>query len=446
MKYLPIVASLFLSATQLVQAQEKILLKNATVIDGNGSVEKNTDILIQGNRIEKVGQHLSTKGAKEWNMKGKTIMPSLISDHVHIGIVQGLESSGKFYTRDHILYQLKKYSDYGVNSIMVMGTDRPFLFDSGLRDSSANGLLPGARIHSAGIGFGAENSVPPLPMAMDRVFRPTSVDQIAPDLDSIKAYHPELVKLWLDDLYGTYKVKMRPEIYQTIIAEAHKRNLKVAAHVYYLSDASALVNDGIDILGHSIRDSIIDDQLIQEMKQKGVIYIPTLSLDEFAYIYAKKAEWQNDPFFKASLEPGVYEYITSKEYQDKIKNDPKFDIKVKAFEIAMKNLKKLHDAGILIALGTDSGAMFIRAQGFSEHLELQLMTEAGLTPMEAIEVATENAAKAIHIDQNFGTIQAGKVADLLILNANPLENIKNTRNIYQVWKDGKKVSDGPIQK
>lgn len=446
MKYLPFFASLIISASQFVHAQDNTLLKHATIIDGKGGVEKNADILIHGNKIEKVGPNITMAGATELDLEGKTVMPSLISDHVHIGIVQGIESSGKFYTRDHILYQLKKYSDYGVNNIMVMGTDRPFLFDSGLRDSSAAGLLPGARIHSAGIGFGAENSVPPLPMAMDRVFRPTNVDQIAPDLDSIKAYHPEVVKLWLDDLYGTYKVKMRPEIYKKIIEEAHKRNLKVAAHVYYLADARALVNDGIDILGHSIRDSIIDDQLVQEMKQKGVIYIPTLSLDEFAYIYAKKTEWQNNPFFKASLEPGVYELITSKEYQDKIKNDPKFDIKVKAFDIAMKNLKKLYDAGILIALGTDSGAMFVRAQGFSEHLELQLMTEAGLTPMEAIEVATENAAKAIRIDQDFGTIQAGKVADLLILNANPLDNIKNTRNIYQVWKDGKKVSDGPIKK
>ncbi|QES88129.1 amidohydrolase family protein [Rhizosphaericola mali] len=446
MKHLPFFVSIFLSASQLVHAQDNVILKHATIIDGKGGVEKNADILIEGKKIIKIGTNLTAAGVKEIDLKGKTIMPSLISDHVHIGNVEGTESNAKFYTRDHILYQLEKYTNYGVNNIMVMGTDRPFLFDSGIRDSSAAGLLPGARIHTAAIGFGAVNGAPPLPMAMDQVFRPTAIDQIPRELDSIKAYKPELVKMWLDDFNGTYKIKMKPEIYKAIIAEAHKRNLRVAAHVYYLSDAHRLVQDGVDILGHSIRDSIIDDQLIQEMKQKGVIYIPTLSLDEFAFIYAKKTEWQNDPFFKASLEPGVYELITSQAYQDKIKNDPLFNTKVKALEIAMKNLKKLYDAGILIALGTDSGAMFVRAQGFSEHLELQLMTEAGLTPMEAIEVATGNAAKAIHIDQDFGTIEAGKVADLLILNANPLDNIKNTRKIYQVWKDGKKVSDGPIKK
>lgn len=200
----------------------------------------------------------------------------------------------------------------------------------------------------------------------------------------------------------------------------------------------------MDIIGHSIRDSIIDDVLVQQIKAKGIVYIPTLSLDEFAYIYARKPEWVDDPFFKASLEPGVYEMITSEKYQNDLKNSPAYLRNIHALETALKNLKKLYDAGVLIALGTDSGAMPLRAQGFSEHLELELMVQAGLTPLQAITVATKNAAQVLKIDNKFGTVQKGKTADLLIVDGNPATNIKDTRKIVAVYKAGKEVSKGPV--
>ena len=111
-----------------------------------------------------------------------------------------------------------------------------------------------------------------------------------------------------------------------------------------------------------------------------------------------------------------------------------------AFEMALRNLKKIFDAGILVGLGTDSGASPVRVQGFSEHLEMELMVQAGLTPMQAIGVATKNAAELMHINDRFGTLEKGKIADFIILNANPLDNIKNTRKIEAVFKAGIKVS------
>lgn len=136
---------------------------------------------------------------------------------------------------------------------------------------------------------------------MDNVFRPASASQVPAEMDSLLKVKPEAVKMWVDDFGGKF-TKMKPEIYQRIITGAHQRNLRVAAYAYYLSDARKLVNDGLDIIGHSIRDSVIDDALVQQMKAKNVVYIPTLSLDEFAYIYARRPEWLNDPFFKNSLE------------------------------------------------------------------------------------------------------------------------------------------------
>ncbi len=422
-----------------------ILLKNATLIDGNGGAPlEHTDLLIQDNLIAAVGPNLRAAGAQEIDLSGKTVMPSLISAHVHIGTLKGTATTGANYTRDNILRQLKKYETYGVNTIQVMGTDRPMLFQTGLRDSSLAGQLPGARLFSAGYGFGTPQGGPPVEMGMDQVFRPASAADVPAEMDTLAKLHPSVVKMWIDDFGGRFK-KMDPAIYKTIIMQAHRHGLRVAAHVYYLSDARQLVADGLDLFAHSIRDSVIDDGLVQQMKAKGMAYIPTLSLDEFSYIYARKPEWIDDAFFKASLEPGVYEMITSEKYQNDLKNSPAYAKNVKAFETALQNLKKIHAAGILVALGTDSGATPVRAQGFSEHLELQLMVQAGLTPLQAITAATRNSAQVLKIGKNYGTLEKGKSADLLILSANPDQDIRNTRKIEAVYKAGKRVSKGPLE-
>ncbi|MCX8524907.1 amidohydrolase family protein [Chryseobacterium formosus] len=417
-----------------------LLLENVTLLDGNGgSPIANTKVLIINGKIAKIGNDISNDDTKKIDLKGKTIIPALISAHSHVGTLKGTTTVPENYTEENILSQLKKYQDYGVLNVMSMGTDRPLLFESGLREKSARGEIDGARIHSAGYGFGVVNAAPPLDFAMDKVFRPKSVNEIPAQIDSLKKINAELVKIWVDDFNGKFKKKISPEIYKAIITEAHRKNLRVAAHVYYLSDLKQLIAAGVDVIGHSVRSEVIDDATLAQMKVKNIIYIPTLSLDEYAYVYAKKPEWINNEFFKKSLEPGVYEMITSEKYQNGIKNAPNYALNMKAFEIAKQNLKKVYDSGILVAMGTDSGAMPLRAQGFSEHLELQLMTESGLTPLQAITVATKNSAKALKIDKDFGTIEVGKTADFIVLDANPAENIKNTQKIFSVYKAGKKV-------
>ena len=426
---------------------KNILFENVMLIDGNGGQPvQNTKVLIKNGKIAAIGNDISDDSADKIDLKGKTMIPALISAHSHVGTLKGTTTVPENYTEENIHSQLKKYQDYGVLNVMSMGTDRPLLFESGLREKSAKGEIDGARIHSAGYGFGVTDGAPPLDFAMDKVFRPKTVKEIPAQMDSLKKINAELVKIWVDDFNGKFKKKISPEIYKAIITEAHKRDLRVAAHVYYLSDLKQLVKDGIDVIGHSVRSEVIDDATLVQMKAKNIIYIPTLSLDEFAYVYAKKPEWINDEFFKKSLEQGVYEMITSEKYQNELKNSPAFAKNMKAFDIAKQNLKKVFDAGIPVAMGTDSGAMPLRAQGFSEHLELQLMTESGLTPLQAITVATKNSAKALKIDKDFGTIETGKMADFIILNSDPSKNIKNTRDIFLVYKAGKEVSKGPIAK
>lgn len=300
------------------------LFKNASIISGNGSDAKTGDILVTNGKIAKIGKNLTDKASATVDLKGKTIMPALIAAHIQLGLLKGTKNAAENYTEENILSQLKKYQDYGVLNVLAMGSDRPLIFENGFRDRSSAGELDGARMYSAGYGFGVKNGAPPYEVGMDKVYRPTSPDQVPAEMDSLVKVHPTVVKLWVDDFNGKYPKKMDPAIYKKIIEESHKRNLRVAAHVYYLADLKLLVKDGVDIIGHSIRDNIIDDATLNEMKAKGVTYIPTLSLDEFAYIYAKKPEWINNEFFKKSLEPGVYDKITSQAYQDELKKQPAF--------------------------------------------------------------------------------------------------------------------------
>lgn len=444
MKNIKLLICLFaiLSCHGFVQAQRSgtVLLQNVTLIDGTGSApQKNVDIIIKDDRIIKIGHKISESVSDKIDLKGKTVIPSLISAHTHVGTLKGNTSNAENYTRENILRQLKKYQDYGINSVLAMGTDRPMLFESGLRDSTVAGLLPGARYFSAGYGF---NTPDPSPGSwMNLLLRPENPAEVPDMIKRLASIKPTVIKMWVDD-HGAKSGKMKPEIYKAIIQEAHKKNIKVAAHLFYVNDALELTKAGLDIMAHSIRDKEVSAELLQEMKKRNVIYIPTLSLDHYAYIYADLPAWMHEDFFKLSLEPGVWEMVSDKAYQDKIRNAPEYVKNKEASGIALVNLKKIFDAGITIALGTDSGAFPIRPQGFSEHYDMELMVKSGISPVQVIKIATANAATALGIEKDFGTVIAGKKADLLVLDSNPENDIKNTRRIFAVWKDGKQVSKG----
>jgi imidazolonepropionase-like amidohydrolase/quinol monooxygenase YgiN len=423
---------------------QSTMLQHVNLIDGTGKpLQADRDIIIRNGVISAItaaGQ-ASPKDAVAIDMRGKYLMPQLINMHGHLGILKDTTMSASNYTPANIKHQLLRYQQYGVGTVVSMGTEQPSII--ALRDSSRAGHIPGATIYSAIYGFGVKNAVPPVSMGMTKVYRPESAEQAIREVDSVAALKPDVIKIWVDDFWGVYP-KMKPEIYAAIIKEAHIKGIRVAAHLYHLEDAHKLVALGLDMMAHSIRDGEIDDELIAAMKKKNVAYIPTLSLDEFAYSYQRTPEWLNDPFFRASIEPGVFDMVTSPAYQAKIAKDPKTPQEIAALPVAMRNLYKLWQAGILVCIGTDSGALPIRPQGFSEHMEMQLFVQAGLTPLQAITAATLNGAKLLKIEKTTGSIQPGKKADFIILDEDPTVNIRNTRSIRAVWKDGVKVSDGPL--
>lgn len=422
------------------------VISDIRLIDGNGKAPgKPVDMLIQADRISAIYLHGTNKlpvDAIVLNMSGKTMMPGLINTHAHLGLLKGPVSSSENYSEENILRQLEKYEDYGVTQVLSMGSDQQIIV--GMRDSSRLGLLPGATIFTATFGFGAFGGGPPASL-MDQVRRPQTPEEAIKDVKKLVPLKPDVLKIWVDDFGGT-SPKMPPEIYTAIIREAHKNGLRVAAHVYYLDDARKLVAAGIDILAHSIRDREIDDDLLYNMKSKNVIYIPTLTLDEYNFIYSRQPVWMNDPFFQASLEPGMLDTLKSDSYLKRLQNDPTRERKLADFRNAVQNLNKVFKAGIKVAMGSDSGAQPVRTQGFSEHLELQLMLEAGLSPLEVITCATRNGAQLLKIDKDYGSLNVGKKADFIILNGNPVENMKFTQSIVSVWRNGVKVNDGPLKK
>jgi imidazolonepropionase-like amidohydrolase len=424
-----------------VQAQVTVL-RHITLIDGNGGApRRDVALIIDGDKIRGItdGKVEPPKGTTVIDLSGKTIMPEIINAHGHLGLVKGTKMSAANYTKDNVERHLLQYQDYGVGAVLVMGTDHDDVY--AWRDESHQGTLPGALIYTAGRGFGVTNGLPPLSMGTDLVYRPTTPEEARKDVDELAQHHPDIVKLWLDDFWGQYP-KMKPEIYAAIIDEAHKQHLRAAAHVYHEEDAQRLVDDGVDVLAHSVRDAEIPDSLVAEMKSKNVAYIGTMSLDEFLTAYANDPEWLNDPFFRNGLELGVYEMITSPQYKQSVKDDKKTPLEIDAQAIEKKNMKKIFDAGILVALGTDSGATPTRVFGFAEHQELQLLVDSGLTPLQAITVGTKNAAELLHA-ADIGVLRPGMKANFIVLEKDPSQDIRNTETISAVWKNGKQVSSGP---
>jgi imidazolonepropionase-like amidohydrolase len=416
---------------------QPIVLKGARLIDGTGRPPvENSVLVIQGSQIVaagKAGAVSIPKDAAVQDVTGKTIMPALIDLHGHLGLSNnGADSAAGHYTQENVVKQLNKYLSYGVATVASFGQDEDLIFS--IRTAQRAGNLSGARLYAAGRGFleytGKSNPT-------DHRYRPQNPEEARADIRELAANHPDYVKMWVDDGLG-HGTKIKPEIYRAIIDEAHKQHIRVFAHEYYLADAKALLAAGLDGFAHSIRDQAVDNDLISAMKARGVFLIPTLVRDETLFAYADNVKWIDDPFFQGGLEPGALVMIRSPQTVEKFRQDPDIAKYRAGLEMAKKNLKTLSDAGVKIAFGTDSGIP-MRFPGYLEHRELQLMVEAGLTPMQAIVAATATNAEILGGAKQFGTLQAGRAAEFLVLDANPLDDIHNSEKLSAVWQAGKPV-------
>ena len=393
-------------------------MEHATIAIRNGKIAAIT-----------TGKANSTS-ARSLNLSGKTVMPGIINAHGHLGLVRGTSVSPSNFTGLNIMRQLVQYESYGVTTIVSLGLNKDLIYT--IRAEQGKGNEPGATLLTAGRGIGVPNGMPPLKLGKDQLYRPATPEEARVDVREMAAHLPNLIKIWVDDNHGKLP-KMSPAIYTAVIDEAHRAQLKVAAHVYYLEDAKKLIAAGVDILAHSVRDKELDADTISQIKGRGIYYIPTLELEESFYIFGENPAFMSSPFFRRGVSDKLEAFL-----KDEAK-DKNAAIHRKAFEVAMRNVKELDQATANIGMGTDSGANPYRIPGWAEHRELQLMVEAGMKPMEVIHAATEVNAKMLSIGDKTGTIEKGKQADLLVLDADPIKDIHNTEKIAMVFHNGRLI-------
>jgi imidazolonepropionase-like amidohydrolase len=394
----------------------------ARVFDGSGKPAiENATLVVRDGRVEAVGPASAVKaptGAQTINLAGKFIIPGLISTHVHISDVQGIRPPA--YTEENTLRQLGVFARYGVTAVLSLGGEKEPAFKA--RDSQNTPSLDRARIYLSGDAITGRTPQD----AREMVAR-------------VAALKPDIIKIRVDDNLGA-SPKMPPDVYRAIIDEAHQRGLRVTAHIFYLEDAKDLLRAGVDFIAHSVRDKEIDDEFISLMKKRDIPYCPTLTREISTFVYESTPSFFSDPFFLREADREVVAQLKEPQRQEAMRKSATAQRYKEALAVAKRNLKKAIDAGLLVAMGTDAGPFANRFQGYFEHLEMEIMAEAGLTPAQILRASTGDAARAMKVD-GIGVITKGAWADFVVLDRDPLKDIRNTRSIASVWIAGNQLKE-----
>jgi len=393
----------------------------ARVVDGTDRAPiDNAAIVVRDGRIVAVGPAARVtipSGAERVSLAGKTVIPGLVNAHGHVGGTVGLQ--GNRYSAENVMRDLRLYANYGVTTVVGLGDDQAPTFAA--RDSQSTAALDRARIYAAG-----------------PVLAPKTTDEARQLVAADQAMKVDIVKIRVDDNLGSTQ-KMAPEIYRAVIDEAHKRGLRVAVHLFYLSDAKAVLEAGADFIAHSVRDTDVDQELILTLKRRDICYCPTLTREVSTFVYESVPAFFSDPLFVKYQDPATIEALKDPARQEAMRKSASAQRYKAGLAVAERNLKKLSDGGVTIAMGTDTGAPAGRFQGYFELMEMEMMQRAGLTPKQVLASATRDAAKCHRLDRDLGTLEAGKWADFVALDADPLADIANIKKIDSVWIAGNRV-------
>lgn len=411
-----------------------VAYEGATLITGDGGPPIGGGVLVvdQG-VITDVGLAANVtipEGATVVDLTGKTVMPTLVDLHGHVGYQRGLSYDEANYTRENLTDELNRYAYYGVGTIVSMGTD-PGDLAFQLQAEQQAGTLGGARLHTAYRGFARPNAGPGAAALRASAYGVSTEEEARALVAELAETPADFVKIWVDDRGGRVE-KLTPDLYRPIIEEAHARGLQVIAHVFYLEDARELVEAGVDGFAHLVRDVEMDDDLVAAIVEHDVFVMPNLAISERGR-HAEPPAWVDDPLLLESVSPEVVARIRAS-----------FDSRTsegaaraaESYAAMQRSLKKLADAGARVVLGADTGVQD-HIQGFMEHRELELIVEAGLSPSDAIVAATSAPAQVLGIDT--GLLAPGKRADFLVLDANPMYGVTNTRQISAVYLNGQEL-------
>jgi imidazolonepropionase-like amidohydrolase len=388
------------------QADTTRVFMGARLVDGTGRAPtENATIIVRGGRIVAAGAVKPPENSDVVWLAGKTVIPGLINAHGHVNDP----------ARD-----LRVYAAYGVTTVYSLGGEEGAHITA--RDVQASPSLDRTRIFVAG------------PVVTGK-----TPEEARAAVAKNAAQRVDVVKIRVDDNLGTVQ-KLAPEVYRAVIDEAHKRGLRVAAHVFYLDDAKSLLDAGADLIAHSVRDRDLDAATIAAFKARNVCLVPTLMREVSTFVYESTPPFFADPEFLKHAEPKQVARFKDPKEQEAMRASASAQRYKEALKVASRNLKALADAGGGIAMGTDSGTGLPgRFVGYFELLELERMVQAGLSPARALAAATRDAARCLKLDADLGTIEPGKWADFVVLEGDPLADIANVRKIDSVWIAGNRV-------
>ena len=393
-----------------------IAFTGATIMDGTGAAPVTNGVILVGEgRIVAIGSkdEVAVPGNAEIrDVSGKFIIPGLINAHGHVGDVKGIE--GGHYSRENVIDNLRTYASYGITTVVSLGGDREEAVSlrAGL-DSVAPGV---ARLFIAG-----------------EVITGSTPNEALSVIGKNHKMGVDFMKIRVDDNLGT-AAKMTEDVYTAVIGKSHELGYKIATHMYYLDDAKKLLKAGSDLMAHSVRDLPVDAEFIALMKEKKVCYCPTLTRELSTFVYGDTADFFADPFFTRTYDSATIQPLKDPARQAQVSGSRNGQIYKQQLPTAMANLKTVSSEGIPIAFGTDSGIP-TRFMGYFEHLEIEMMAEAGLSPSQILQSATKDAAACLGL-KAVGTLDPGNWADFIVLTANPLADIRNFRTIEAVLIGG----------
>ncbi len=434
-------AYVFVFPVQLVNAQNsgELLLNNVRLIIGNGEVLENAALLIQGDTIAAVGRRSEMsleENTRVIDLSGKTLIPALIDSHAHIGY-EGYNSWGsENYSRETLIDHLQRYAYYGFSAVFSAGSD-PEQIAHSVQQAQISGDFIGARfLFAAGMappGQGPNDQFLAHAIAVEEktgqaiLYGVASVQQAEAAVKQIAAKGISVIKIWVDDRGGSQQ-KLSPQLYRAITAAAREENIEVYVHQQYASDMPGLLDAGVSGFLHGRIGSDLDRAIAQQTAAANAFVVPNLGLGEL-----RREAIGEDPFLRLSIPASVASRLgPSQQRQRSPTRDESREAELRA------SLGYLLDAGVDILLGTDAGAVPDHFFGYTGHRELEIFVRLGMTPMQAIVSATSKPAQRLGLER-LGMLRQGYSADLLILDDNPLEDIRNTRSISAVYLKGKLI-------
>jgi imidazolonepropionase-like amidohydrolase len=394
------------------QVTDVTALTGARIIDGTGGpVIEDGVVVIRDRRIEAAGHRDDIEipdDAEVVDLDGRWLLPGFINAHGHV--------SG---SRASMLSQLEQYAYYGVTTVVSLGGNEAEGFP--LREEQLEEEIDRARIFLSG-----------------PVISPQTAAQARTEVQRVADMGADWVKIRVDGGLGG-GAKMSPEVYRTVISEARDHGLPVAIHIWELEDAKGVVEAGGALVAHSVRDGPVDRELIDLMLDRDVCLVPTFTREVSTFVYADRPDFFDDPFFLERAAPDNLDSFLTPNLMQMQSQSAGGAFWREALPVARENMRILHEAGVGIAMGTDSGAPTGRWEGYFEHVEMEMMVEGGLSPADVVYSATGGAARCTGLEGELGTIEPGAWADLLVLDADPTVDIMNTREIHSVWISGNRV-------